>query len=333
MNKYVVLLFHSVDDRDLLSFKNLGNIHPDVFERMLRSLKRDYDIVGLDYLVGCLSGKEKGSGRLLAITFDDGPKSYVSRAVPLMEAMGIPSTCFLITDCIGDRVIYWRYLYNFCIQSGIEDELGALISTVYGVPLPKEKIISFSRSNFTRVNNERVVKGIVTRLVAEERYREKERGLFLSEEDLALLKENPLVSFGIHTRTHPVLRHLSRGEIADELSGSTDFYRGMIEDGVPMFSIPFGRLYKDYDERTIFSARDLSIKVILSAYGGCNLPGQPLYNIRRIPVREEMWEGGAGAFTDTIGRLCEAEEYAGAEKKLYRAIDGGGKDTKSRLKQ
>ena len=321
MNKYVVLLFHSIDDRDLLSFKNLGNIHPDVFEGMLRSLKRDYDIVGLEQLVACIAGKEKGSGQLLAISFDDGPKSYVSRAVPLMESMGIPSTCFLITDCIGDKTIYWRYLYNFCIQRGLENQLGALISAEYGVGVPGEDVIRFTRSHFTKGKNEQVMKAIFAHFVTEAEYREKEQKLFLSGDDIELLKRNPLVSFGIHTRTHPVLRHLGRGEIIDELSGSIDFYRAKIKEETPMFSIPFGRLYKDYDDRTIFAARDLSLKVILSAYGGCNLPGQPLYNIRRIPVREEMWEGGAGAFIDKIGRLCEAEGYSGAEKRLYERIE------------
>ena len=333
MNQYVVLLFHSIEDRDLLSFKDLGNVRPGIFERMLNSLKKDFDIVGLDYLIRGISGKEKRSGRLCAITFDDGPKSYASRAVPLMESMGIPSTCFLITDCIGDKTTYWRYLYNFCMQSGLGNQLGALIRAEYGVSVPKETIMSFTRNNFTRARHERVLEGIFTHLVAEGRYREEERELFLSEEDIALLKGNPLVSFGIHTRTHPVLRHLRGGEITDELSGSIDFYRERIRDETPMFSIPFGRLQKDYDERTIFAARDLSIKVILSAYGGGNRLGQPLYNIRRIPVSEKMWKKGAARFRDMIGRRCEAEEYAGAEKRLYEIIEGDAKHFNSPSKE
>lgn len=325
MNNYIVLLFHSVDDRDLFSLKNLGNIHPDVFEKILRSLKKDFDIVSVDELVGALAGKEKSSGPLLAITFDDGPKSYAAHAVPIMESLGIPSTCFLITDCVGDNAIYWRYLCNFCLHSGYEDELAELISAVYGTPVPKEKIISFTRSHFTKAKNERAIKGIFQRLVPEERYREKERGLFLSMEDIELLKRNPLVSFGIHTRTHPVMMKLRGGEILDELSGSLDFYRARIKDDMPMFSVPFGRLYKDYDERTIIAAQEISIRVILSAYGGGNTAGQPLYNIRRIPVHEEMWEEGTGSFKERIERLCAAKEYAAREKRLYNVIEGNRK--------
>lgn len=325
MNNYIVLLFHSVDDRDLFSLKNLANIHPEVFEKILRSLKRDFDIVSVDELVGSLAGKEKGGGPLLAITFDDGPKSYAAHAAPIMESLGIPSTCFLITDCVGDKAIYWRYLYNFCFHGGYENELAEVVGAVYGTPVPKEKIISFTRSHFTKEKNERVIKGIFQRLVPEERYRERERGLFLSMEDIELLKRNPLVGFGIHTRTHPVMLQLSGDEIFDEVSGSLDFYRARIKDDTPMFSIPFGRLYKDYDERTVAVARDLSIEVILSAYGGCNHSGQSPYNIRRISVHEGMWEGGMGAFRDLIEKSCAAEEYSEEEKRLFNAMQGNTK--------
>ena len=325
MNRNIVLLFHSVDDRDLLSLRNLGNIHPDVFEKMLRSLKKDFDIVGMDELAGSVAGREKRNGPLLAITFDDGAKSYAVNAVPVMESLGIPSTCFLITDCIGDESIYWRYLYNFCLHSGGENGLAGLISAVYGIPVPKGEIISFTRSRYTKEKNDRIIRGIFKRLVAEEKYRERERGLFLSLEDIGSLKRNPLVGFGIHTRTHPVMLQLSGDEIFDEVSGSLDFYRARIKDDTPMFSVPFGRLYKDYDERTVAVARDLSIGVILSAYGGCNHPGQPLYNVRRISVHEGMWEGGTGAFRDLIERLCAAEEYAEEEKRLFNAMQGNTK--------
>jgi peptidoglycan/xylan/chitin deacetylase (PgdA/CDA1 family) len=323
---YVVLLFHSVDDRDLLSFRGLGNIHPDVFEKMLRALKKDFDIMSMEEIAGCIAANEKRSGKLLAITFDDGPKSYASRALPLLETLGIPSTCFLITDCVGDRAIYWRYLYNFCIHGGHESELAGIISAEYGRAMRPEEIIGFTRGNFTKEKNERIIRGIFERMVAEEKYRDEEQGLFLSPEDIELAKRNPLVSFGIHTRTHPVMMQLSNDEIMDELSGSTDFYRAGIKDETPMFSVPFGRLYKDYDDRTIIAARGLSIKVILSAYGGGNHRGQPLFNIRRIPVREEMLEGGIGSFRRIIESLCKAEEYAGAERRLYDVIERDATD-------
>lgn len=322
MNEYTVLLFHSIDERDLLSIKDLGNIRPELFRKVLVALKKEFDIVGLKELVECISGKSEKQGRLLSLTFDDGPKSYASNAVPIMGPLGIPSACFLITDCLGDKAIYWRYLYNYCIHRGLGKELAGLIKAGYDAPVQEVEIVSFTRKNFSPKKNRRIIEGITSRLVSEEEYRETEKGLFLSYSDIDVLKRDPLVSLGIHTRTHPVMSGLSDEEIAAEISGSLDFYKRWVKDDAPMFSVPFGRLYKDYDERTVITAQGLSVEVIFSAYGGRNNKGQPLYNIRRIPVSEGVLERGLASFVDLIKDYDVPTEYIEKEKKLSGYIVG-----------
>ncbi len=320
MSDYIILLFHSTDGRDRLSLKNLGNIHPEIFGKLAAGLKNEFDIVSLKELLGSVSGDTGRRERLLAITFDDGPKSYATEAVPVMSAYGIPSTCFLITDCIGDNAIYWRYLYNFCMNRGYDRELAGLISAEYGVPVRAGDLISFTRNNYDKEKNRRVTGNILKQIVPEEEYSITESDLFLSYLDIEELKDNPLVSFGIHTRTHPVMRRLSDEEILDEISGSLDFYKSRINDEIPMFSIPFGRLYKDYDERTIIAARKLSIEYIFSAYGGHNKKGQPPYNIRRISVNEGLLGNGTSSFIRLLGDLSVAPEYFPKEEKLSIAL-------------
>jgi len=105
MNNYPVLLFHSTDDRDLLSLRGLGNIRPELFEKLIVRLRKEFDIISLDELVRCISGSVKLKDRLLAITFDDCPKSYITHALPVMEIYDVPSTCFLITDCVDDKAL------------------------------------------------------------------------------------------------------------------------------------------------------------------------------------------------------------------------------------
>jgi peptidoglycan/xylan/chitin deacetylase (PgdA/CDA1 family) len=318
----VVLLFHSTDDRSLLSLKNLGNIRPELFESTLRSLRKEFDIVGLEEVIANISRPARKRERLLSFTFDDGPKSYLKNALPVMESLGIPSACFLITDCVGDRKVYWRYLYNYCLHAGHGKELCALVGAEYGTKVEEDRVISFTRLYFSREKNEAVMAGILNDIVSEDEYREKEQGLFLSSADLELLKRHPLVTLGVHTRSHPVMSGLSDEEIRDEISGSSDFYRREIGGRTLMFSVPFGRLYRDYDERTVNIARDLSVEVVLSAYGGDNGEGQPLYNVRRIPVQEEMLEEGSSSFMAYLRDRCAADDYQDAEARLRSAVGG-----------
>jgi peptidoglycan/xylan/chitin deacetylase (PgdA/CDA1 family) len=319
-NEYIILLFHSVDDRDLLSLRDLGNIRPEVFDTAIAALKKEFDIISLEDAVGCISGEGRGPGRPLSITFDDGSMSYLSHAVPILESHGVPSTCFLITDCVDDRTIYWRYLYNYCVQAGLGGQLEELIKEEYKVPSAEGGIIHSTRNNFSKEGTERVIEKIMGSMVSEKEYREREGRLFLSSGDIEGLKGNPLVNFGIHTRSHPVMMGLSDEEIRDEISDSFDFYGREIGGGVPMFSIPFGRLYRDYDERTIDIARGLSVEVILSAYGGGNSEGQPLYNIRRIPVQEDMLKEGVRSFMAHLMKQSAADGYAEKEARLRAAV-------------
>lgn len=325
MNGHTILLFHSVDDRDLLSFRNLGNIHPDLFEKLIVFLKKECDLVSLREMASVVAGlpageNTKSGSRLLALTFDDGPKSYATKALPLLKSHDIPSTCFLITDCIDDRKIYWRYLFNYCIQSGRESSLAALIRRSYNVKVDDREIISFTRGHFSKEANRGVVEGILKEIVSEEEYRKKENNLFLSFDDLEKLKKEPLVEFGIHTRSHPVMSHLNDDEITDEIKGSLEFYRRNIGPGAPMFSLPFGRLYKDYDERPLIAARQLGMQTIFSAYGGDNKSGQPLYNLRRISVNVDMLADGIKTFGKAIDKLVEVPDYQPAEKRLEEAM-------------
>ncbi len=319
-NEYIILLFHSVDDRDILSLRDLGNIRPEVLDKAIAALKKEFDIISLEDAVGCVSGGRRGPGRPLSITFDDGSKSYVSHAVPILESHGAPSTCFLITDCVDDRTVYWRYLYNYCVHAGLGRQLEEFIREEYDVPAAEGGVIRFTRNNFSKEATEHLVEKIMGSMVSEREYREREGRLFLYSDDIDGLKGNPLVNFGVHTRSHPVMMGLSDEEIRDEISDSIEFYGREIGGGVPMFSIPFGRLYRDYDERTINIARDLSVEVILSAYGGGNSEGQPLYNVRRIPVQEDMLKEGGRSFIEHLKKQCAADGYAEAEARLRAAV-------------
>jgi hypothetical protein len=83
-----------------------------------------------------------------------------------------------------------------------------------------------------------------------------------------------------------------------------------------MLRLPFVRLFRDYDERAIAIAKSLSVDVILSAYGGGNKEGQPLYNIRRISADEKKLENGLDHFIGTLREPALPEEYIEKERQL-----------------
>ncbi len=320
VSSYTVLLFHSVDDRARLSLKSLGNVRPGIFERVCIALKREFDVVSVRELVSLISGSGSNRGRFLAVTFDDGPKSYALNAAPVLASLNMPSICFLITGCLADKAVYWRYLYNYCINAGCGGQLAALVSAAYGVSVREGDIVSFTRNNYTIEKTRMIIEGVSKHIITDEEYLEKENELFLSYEDIRRLQGNTLVEFGVHTHTHPVMIGLGDGQIRDEISVSAAIYRERISDDSPMFSVPFGRLYRDYDDRTVNAALKISSGAIFSAYGGRNKKGQPLYNVRRIPVYEGLLESGIERFVRSLFNAEAGPEYREAEERLSAAM-------------
>lgn len=76
---------------------------PERFERQLRQLARR------GYTGVCFSeAAENPSGRTVAVTFDDGYRSVLGLALPILQDLGWPATIFVPTDFIdSDRPMSW----------------------------------------------------------------------------------------------------------------------------------------------------------------------------------------------------------------------------------
>ena len=100
----VVVAFHRVqdgNDEDGLS------ISRDLFERHCRFFKRHFDVVSLADLVTRLE-QGRPVDRLLAITFDDGYRDNFVNARPVLEALSLPATFFVVSQWIGtDEWPWW----------------------------------------------------------------------------------------------------------------------------------------------------------------------------------------------------------------------------------
>ena len=111
-SRLVILVYHNISDgREF----DTGAHHPfqirpvltrSVFDLHLRILKQSYDVVDLETGLARLTADPK-SDRMVAITFDDGYRSFLEIAFPLLQAYGIPATVFLPTDFVGQKRFFW----------------------------------------------------------------------------------------------------------------------------------------------------------------------------------------------------------------------------------
>ncbi|MBI4368564.1 MAG: polysaccharide deacetylase family protein [Candidatus Omnitrophica bacterium] len=101
-----VLMYHVIlPEKDLgRGSLNVGIRH---FQRQMWFLKTfGFHPISLDELYAIKTGQAEPKGREVVVTFDDGHRSYLKEALPVMERYGIPSANFLIWDHLNNR--FWK---------------------------------------------------------------------------------------------------------------------------------------------------------------------------------------------------------------------------------
>jgi peptidoglycan/xylan/chitin deacetylase (PgdA/CDA1 family) len=219
-------------------------------ERQLRYLRRMFTLVPLASLVDSLGGRRSaGDRRRAALIFDDGMRSNVLVAYPLLRSLGIPATFFVCPGLIEEQRWLWTYEARRRVQFAGADLRQALAAEL-GAPPEAEAFVQWMK----KVD-------LARRRQAEATLREATPGFVPSEADreafdLAGWEElralDPaIVTIGSHSMTHPILPSLSDGEIEAELRDSRAMIEARLGRAADLFCYPNG----DVDERTLACAR------------------------------------------------------------------------------
>lgn len=105
----LALCYHKVDARRELGVTRLS---PRRFARQMEGLARaGWRAIGVEDWLASARGARAPGERELVITFDDAYRGLRDHAFPVLEALGWPSLCFVITDYAG-RLNRWDVAYG-----------------------------------------------------------------------------------------------------------------------------------------------------------------------------------------------------------------------------
>lgn len=222
------------------------------FRRQCEVLARRFSVIGIDQLCDALDGAPLPPNPAL-ITFDDGYRSCLEVAAPILDDLGLRAVFFIPTGYVDERRLFWWERIAWLIGRAGRAGVGR-----FELAYPSARTVDPADPAAT-VALLRVVKD--TRGLDVDRFldeltagcrvdwsrdleRELTDGLLMTWEQIRQLRDAGM-DIGSHTRRHRVLQTLGPAELDDELAGSrADLAR---ELGAPPRSVayPVGRALDD----------------------------------------------------------------------------------------
>lgn len=273
---------------------------PRELRRTLEFLrKRGYRLVSIQELFEALRNGDPSTDLGAAFTLDDGYREQATVAGPIFAEFDCPATVFVTTGFLdGDLWQWWdkiEHLFRTSPRRALSIEFAGA-GLQYSLSTEAER--QAARDDFTarckRVPEAEKLAAIA-RLAAqadvELPLRAPEEYQAMTWEDVRAWEGRGL-SFGAHTKTHPILSNTGDAQCAEEILGSLARLRQQARQPSPVFCYPNGgpedvgpREYRHVQEAGFSGALTTSIGYA-SAREFRSRPENP-YLVRRFPYPED----------------------------------------------
>lgn len=266
-HRIVILTYHDID--------------APTFKGHLEFLARTYNIVSLTEAVATVGHGEPLPERALVLTFDDGFKSFYTTVYPSLRQFRAPATVFLITGYVGTDDIPWFGWIDLASRKR-SDIADVLPNFLRGVEWPslRRSLMAYLK---TVPDEERrsLTEKIMLRIEASDE--EKDRYRLLTWNQVREMESSGLVSFGGHTRTHPILSRVGLDTAKQEIAGCAADLEREIGPATRHFAYPNGRP-ADFNEQVRSMVQEAGFASAVTSIRGTNGPGDDLFALRRITV-------------------------------------------------
>jgi peptidoglycan/xylan/chitin deacetylase (PgdA/CDA1 family) len=199
------------------------------------------------------------------VTFDDGDRTFVDVALPVLEAMSVPATLFIAPEVLASGRPYWfqelRYLRQHVEDDGIRRQIAVQMGWDYAQLAPYPVVALFKTLPLA------AMWWVIDALEA--RY-----GLApappvnISLPEAASLDRHPLVAIGAHSLTHPVLANESAAESERQIIGSVQQLAALLGRPVRDFAYPNGAAGLDYGPREQASLAAAGVELAFATNSG-----------------------------------------------------------------
>lgn len=261
-------------------------------DTQLRFCRRYLNVVSLSMGVRALREGTRLPPRAVALTFDDGYRD-VLRVVPLLAALRLPATFFLVPGLLSGRTMPWWETVAWTLLRARPGDI-----TFHGLNVSL-------RTAARRRRAARTVSELLKRLPAQERFpmlneladRCEPAGsppgseLFLDWADAGELVRRGF-EVGSHSMAHDILANEPAPDQFHDLARSRQELEQRLQTPVELLAYPNGKP-DDYDHITVSAAASAGYAGSFTTVGGRNRPETPQHELRRFVLNPDR---GLAAF-------------------------------------
>ncbi|QKF81103.1 polysaccharide deacetylase family protein [Halarcobacter ebronensis] len=268
-NKIIVVMYHEVLPINTEFLDNSLCTSIDNFIDHLEFYRNTFEIVDVNNIY------KKTSKIKLLITFDDGYVGNFKYVFPLLKKYEIPILFFISTDFVSKTNGYWILLLKYVKQKKSSFIFLSKINIFLTPLLIKYNIVNILKLFFKYSYIEKINFYIKNSQI---------RDMFMDWNQIFEMNSSNLVTFGAHTKTHPILSKLKYEEQHEEIIGSINVLEKKLNTKISNFAYPFGKaIHFNSDSIKICQSRKLNI--FTTEKGDNNLFDK--YYIKRIGIHNE----------------------------------------------
>jgi peptidoglycan/xylan/chitin deacetylase (PgdA/CDA1 family) len=260
-----------------------GSLTLEQLDERLSLLAREFEFVPLADVVAY------GSGRRLAVTFDDGFDFVASGALDVLTAHGVKATTFVLTAMLGNRGLMWRNkLSAVCSLRPPHACVSAYNRAMDRVGLPRIGEVSEllgAAMAWDMARKDELADAIwaACAMPPLSEYLDEHRPYLTDENAARWLAEGHTI--GLHTDTHPDCSRLdAEGVRAEIVEPARTLCARLGCASVPL-SYPFGRRCPVVHEHLV---RDCGVIDCALGIRGLSPPGTDRFRLERASIEGDM---------------------------------------------
>ncbi len=311
-HRSVVLMYHGVVPDDF-PIESWMHVRESQFRLQMELLRRHYDVVGIDEVVGPGVGKKAMGKPGVVITFDDGYKNNFSVAYPILRQYRFSATIFLVSDFLDSGRMFWfdRVVCSLQKSEGGVLDLSGYDDDVYRIPSGKgEEKWAFIQHLLTVLKGKDwVQREAIVRTITGESYcpsSVRELLVPLGFDEILHMSRRGDMEFGSHTAAHEIVTGLTSEELRRTIGKSIADIESTIGKKVRYFSYPNG----DYDERTIEVLKYSGIEAAFTTSPDFIGRNHGTYEIPRVGI------GGYDSIETFAGKVSGAVTFLSRLRKV-----------------